>query len=145
MFDLDNTLYPHHVNLWEQVDGRIREYVATMLKLSHEDAFRLQKDYYKRYGTTMRGLMTEHGMAPDAFPRFRARDRSFAAGAEPGAGRTQSRQLPGRKLILTNGTRPSCRRSAQAARYHRLQFEDIFDIIAAELEPSPRRRPMIAS
>ena len=23
VFDLDNTLYPHHVNLWQQVDKRI--------------------------------------------------------------------------------------------------------------------------
>ncbi len=28
VFDLDNTLYPHHLNLWQQVDDRIRAYVA---------------------------------------------------------------------------------------------------------------------
>ena len=67
VFDLDNTLYPHHLNLWHQVDERIREYVADYLKVAHEDAFRIQKDYYKRYGTTMRGMMAEHGMNPDAF------------------------------------------------------------------------------
>jgi FMN phosphatase YigB (HAD superfamily) len=27
-FDLDNTLYPHHLNLWQQVDDRIRAYVS---------------------------------------------------------------------------------------------------------------------
>ena len=32
VFDLDNTLYPHHVNLWQQVDARIRDYVASFLK-----------------------------------------------------------------------------------------------------------------
>ena len=55
VFDLDNTLYPHHVNLWQQVDERIRDYIAGFLKITHEEAFRLQKDYYKRYGTSMRG------------------------------------------------------------------------------------------
>ena len=30
----------------------------------------MQKDYYKRYGTTMRGLMAEHGMKPDDFLEF---------------------------------------------------------------------------
>ena len=65
MFDLDNTLYPHHLNLGRQVDERIRNYVANFLKLSYEDAVELQKDYYKRYGATMRGLMAEHGMRPD--------------------------------------------------------------------------------
>src|SRR5258706_11564236 len=67
VFDLDNTLYPHHVNLWQQVDERIRDYIAGYLKIPHAEAFRVQKDYYKRYGTSMRGLMTEHGMAPDDF------------------------------------------------------------------------------
>ena len=52
VFDLDNTLYPHHLNLWQQVDARIRSYISGFLKVSEDEAFRLQKDYYKRYGTT---------------------------------------------------------------------------------------------
>ena len=30
VFDLDNTLYPRHINLWQQVDVRIRDYVARL-------------------------------------------------------------------------------------------------------------------
>ena len=45
IFDLDNTLYPHHLNLWQQVDVRIRDYIVDFLKVTHEEAFRLQKDY----------------------------------------------------------------------------------------------------
>ena len=41
MFDLDNTLYPHHLNLWQQVDERIRSYIMEFLKLGREEAFRL--------------------------------------------------------------------------------------------------------
>ena len=67
VFDLDNTLYPHHLNLWQQVDDRIRVYIADFLGLDHDDAFRKQKDFYRRYGTTLRGLMIEHGMKPDDF------------------------------------------------------------------------------
>ena len=70
VFDLDNTLYPHHLNLWQQVDERIREYIARFLNVTHDEAFRVQKDYYKRYGTTMRGLMTEHDLEPDDFLDF---------------------------------------------------------------------------
>ena len=135
VFDLDNTLYPHHLNLWQQVDVRIRDYIAGFLKITHEEAFKLQKDYYKRYGTSMRGLMTEHGMNPDDFLDFVHQiDHSPL---EPNAALgTAIEHLPGRKLILTNGTR----RHADAV-LARLQlaahFEDIFDIIAAELEPKP--------
>ena len=67
VFDLDNTLYPHHLNLWQQVDVRIRDYIVDFLKITHDEAFRLQKDYYKRYGTTMRGMMTEHGVRADDY------------------------------------------------------------------------------
>ena len=67
VFDLDNTLYPHHVNLWQQVDRRIGEFVGAYLKVSAEEARRIQKDYYLRYGTTMRGMMTEHGVRADDF------------------------------------------------------------------------------
>src|SRR6516165_10484483 len=135
VFDLDNTLYPHHVNLWQQVDERIRDYIASYLKVTHEEAFRLQKDYYKRYGTSMRGLMTVHGMKPDDFLDFVHQiDHSpLTPNAALGAA---IERLPGRKLILTNGTR----RHADAV-LARLEldhhFDDVFDIVAAELEPKP--------
>jgi putative hydrolase of the HAD superfamily len=135
VFDLDNTLYPHHLNLWQQVDERIREYIAGYLKVPHEEAFRLQKDYYKRYGTSMRGLMTEHGMEPDDFLDFVHQiDHSpLTPNAALGAA---IEVLPGRKLILTNGTRRHA--DAVLARLELARhFEDVFDIVAAELEPKP--------
>src|SRR6202035_2875104 len=46
VFDLDNTLYPHHLNLWHQVDARIRDFIAVFLQVGPEEAFRVQKDYY---------------------------------------------------------------------------------------------------
>ena len=135
VFDLDNTLYPHHVNLWQQVDERIRDYIAHFLKIGKEDAFRLQKDYYKRYGTSMRGLMTEHGMKPDDFLDFVHQvdhsplEPNLALGAA-------IEKLVGRKLILTNGTRSHA--DAVLARLKLdTHFDDVFDIIAAELEPKP--------
>jgi putative hydrolase of the HAD superfamily len=135
VFDLDNTLYPHHLNLWQQVDERIRDYIANFLAVTHEEAFRLQKDYYKRYGTSMRGLMTEHGMKPDDFLDFVHRiDHSPL---EPNAALGAAIEtLPGRKLILTNGTRRHADAVLARLALDR-HFEDIFDIIAAELEPKP--------
>ena len=135
VFDLDNTLYPHHLNLWQQVDERIRDDIARFLKVTHEEAFRLQKDYYKRYGTSMRGLMTEHGMAPDDFLDFVHQiDHSPL---EPNAALGAAiENLPGRKLILTNGTRRHADAVLARLKLDR-HFEDVFDIVAAELEPKP--------
>src|SRR5205807_7143508 len=70
VFDLDNTRYPHHLNLWQQVDERIRDYIVRFLKVTRQEAARLQKDYCRRFGTSMRGLMTLHGMQPDDFLDF---------------------------------------------------------------------------
>ena len=95
VFDLDNTLYPHHLNLWQQVDERIRDYIARLLKLSQDDAFRLQKDYYRRYGTTLRGLMLEHGLEPDDFLDFVHEIDHSPLEPNPELG-AASEQLPGR-------------------------------------------------
>ena len=135
VFDLDNTLYPHHVNLWQQVDERIRDYIAGFLEIPREQAFRVQKDYYKRYGTSLRGLMIEHGMRPDDFLDYVHQIDHSPLQPDPALGRAIAR-LGGRKLILTNGTR----RHAQAV-LERLtlahHFDEVFDIVAAELEPKP--------
>ena len=135
VFDLDNTLYPHDLNLWQQIDDRIRAFVSEYLKVTKDDAFRVQKDYYKRYGTTMRGLMAEHGMKPDDFLDFvHAIDHSPLT-PNPALGAALE-SLPGRKLILTNGTRKHADAVMRRLEIHQ-HFEDVFDIIAAELEPKP--------
>jgi putative hydrolase of the HAD superfamily len=135
VFDLDNTLYPHHVNLWQQVDARIRDYIADFLKIAHADAFRLQKDYYKRYGTTLRGMMNEHGMKPDDFLDYVHRIDYSPLQPNPQLG-AQIEKLPGRKLILTNGTTGHA--AAVLARLGLANhFEHVFDIVAAKLEPKP--------
>lgn len=135
IFDLDNTLYPHHLNLWQQVDTRIRDYIANFLNIAHDDAFRLQKDYYRRYGTSMRGLMTEHGMKPDDFLDFVHEIDHSPLEPNPALG-DAIEKLPGRKLILTNGTRKHADAVMRRLDIH-TQFEAVFDIVAAELEPKP--------
>jgi putative hydrolase of the HAD superfamily len=135
VFDLDNTLYPHHLNLWQQVDERIRAFVADFLKISKDDAFRLQKDYYKRYGTTMRGLMAEHGMKPDDYLEYVHQIDHSPLTPNPQLGDALEK-LPGRKLILTNGTRKHAENVMKRLEIDR-HFEDVFDIAAADLDPKP--------
>jgi putative hydrolase of the HAD superfamily len=135
VFDLDNTLYPHHVNLWQQVDERIRDYIARFLHVDRDEAFRVQKDYYRRYGTTMRGMMTEHGMKPDDFLDYVHRIDHSPLQPNPALG-AAIEKLPGRKLILTNGTRRHADAVMRRLAIHQ-HFEDVFDIVAAGLEPKP--------
>ena len=138
VFDLDNTLYPHDLNLWQQIDDRIRSFVSNYLKVSKDEAFRVQKDYYKRYGTTMRGLMTEHGMKPDDYLDFVHQIDHSPLEPNPALG-SAIEKLPGRKLILTNGTRAHADAVMKKLAVHE-HFEDVFDIVAAELEPKPSKK-----
>jgi putative hydrolase of the HAD superfamily len=135
VFDLDNTLYPHHVNLWQQVDARIGEFIGNYLKISPQQARVIQKDYYLRYGTSMRGMMTEHGVRADDYLAYVHRIDHSLLQPNPALGAAIAK-LPGRKLILTNGSTDHA-----GAVLDRLgigsHFEAVFDIIAAELEPKP--------
>ena len=135
VFDLDNTLYPHHVNLWQQVDARIGAYIGNFLKVGPAEARRIQKDYYRRYGTSMRGMMTEHGVHADDYLAYVHRIDHSPLEPNPALGAAIAK-LPGRKLILTNGSTDHA-----GAVLNRLglsaHFEAVFDIIAAELEPKP--------
>jgi FMN phosphatase YigB (HAD superfamily) len=70
VFDLDNTLYPHHLNLWQQVDDRIRTYISNFLGVAPDDAFRIQKDFYKRYGT--RSTIRRSSRTPRSAPRSKS-------------------------------------------------------------------------
>jgi putative hydrolase of the HAD superfamily len=134
VFDLDNTLYPHHL-LWQQVDGRIRDYIARFLDVGAEEAYRVQKDYYRRYGTSMRGLMTEHGLDPDDFLAYVHEIDHSPLEPNPALG-AAIEKLAGRKLILTNGTRRHAEAVTRRLAIHR-HFEDVFDIVAAGLDPKP--------
>ncbi len=135
VFDLDNTLYPHHVNLWQQVDARIGEYIGSFLNVPPQEARRIQKDYYLRYGTSMRGMMTEHGVRADDYLAYVHRIDHSPLQPNPAMG-TAIAKLPGRKLILTNGSTDHADKVLERLGIGS-HFEAVFDIIAAELEPKP--------
>jgi putative hydrolase of the HAD superfamily len=137
VFDLDNTLYPAHTNLFGQVDVRIRDYVRNLLDTTHEEAQTVQRGYYEKYGTTLRGLMIEHGISPDAFLEYVHDIDHSALDPDPALG-SAIEALPGRKFIMTNGSRKHAENTARALGIEQ-HFEDIFDIVAAGLLPKPHR------
>lgn len=136
VFDLDNTLYPAHTNLFGQIDERIRAYVERLLELGADEAQVLQKDYYRRYGTTLRGLMIEHGVSPDEFLAYVHDIDHSVVDEDPRLAAALAR-LPGRRFIMTNGS--TAHAAAVAARLGIAgHFDGIFDIVAAGHEPKPR-------
>jgi putative hydrolase of the HAD superfamily len=135
VFDLDNTLYPHHVNLWQQVDARIGEFVSSWLNVSREEARQIQKDYYRRFGTTMRGMMTLHDVHADDYLAYVHEIDHSPLEPNPAMGAAIAR-LRGRKLILTNGSVDHVDKVLERLGLAN-HFDAVFDIIAAELEPKP--------
>jgi putative hydrolase of the HAD superfamily len=137
IFDLDNTLYPRHTNLYSQVDRRIRDYVQRLLKLDPEEAHLLQKQYYKTYGTTLRGLIVEHGVAPEDFLEYVHDIDHSPVEADPALAAAIER-LPGKRYILTNGSKQHAEKVAERLGVTR-HFDEIFDIVSSELLPKPNR------
>lgn len=137
IFDLDNTLYPRHANLFLQVDQRIHDYVGRLLKMGPTEAHAVQKDYYRRYGTTLRGLMEEHGIKPDEFLEFVHDIDHSVVQPDPRLAAALQR-LPGRKFIFTNGSKAHAEKVAARLGITD-HFEDIFDIVRAGLLPKPNR------
>ena len=135
VFDLDNTLYPSDSDLWPMIDARITLFLANLFGIDGMSSRALQKFYYQRYGTTLRGLMLEHDVSPEEFLAFvHDIDRS---GLKPNESLASAiAALPGRKLILTNGSREHALRTAEKLGL-RDMFEDVFDIVAADLMPKP--------
>ena len=138
IFDLDNTLYPHDSRVWPQIDERITLYIAELFGLDGLSARALQKYFYHRYGTTLRALIDEYDIDPYDFLDF-AHDidhRDIELNAALG---TAIESLPGRKLILTNGSRKHAENVARKIGILD-HFEDVFDIAASDFVPKPERR-----
>jgi putative hydrolase of the HAD superfamily len=139
IFDLDNTLYPATANVFPQIDKRMKAFIGQLLKLSPEDAFALQKDYYWKYGTTLRGLMINHKVEPDEFLEYVHDIDHSALGANTELDAILE-HLPGRRFIYTNGSERHAVNVLDRLGVTR-HFDGIFDIRASNYIPKPDPAP----
>jgi putative hydrolase of the HAD superfamily len=139
VFDLDNTLYPASCRLFDQIDVKMGDFVSRLLGVDHAEAKRRQKEMFYRHGTTLRGLMTEHGITPGDFLDYvHDIDHSAVPANQPLDEALHA--LPGRKLIFTNGTVAHAEKVLNriGITHH---FGDIFDIVHADFIPKPEMEP----
>lgn len=142
VFDLDNTLYPATDSLFVQVSRRIRDYIARFLDLDPEAAYRLQKDYFVRYGTSLRGMMIEHAMEPGPFLDYVHDVDLEIIDPDPELDAALSR-LAGRKVIFTNASRDHAERVLRRLGVAD-HFEAIFDVADSDFVPKPEPGPYAA-
>jgi putative hydrolase of the HAD superfamily len=139
VFDLDNTLYPASCRLFDQIDVRMGEFVARLLDVDLVEAKQRQKQLFYKYGTTLRGLMVEHGVGPDGFLDY-VHDIDHAPVPPNPALDAALHGLPGRKLVFTNGTVTHAEKVlARIGVTH--HFGDIFDIVHSDYIPKPEMEP----
>lgn len=135
IFDLDLTLYGPEANIMAQVRDRIALYVERFFNIGSDEAHQIRHRYWKKYGTTLGGLMAEHAVdAHDYLDFVHDVDMSLLQPA-PDL-RSQIEALPGRKLIFTNADLPYAQRVLAARGLDDL-FEDIFDIHRMQHLPKP--------
>ena len=135
VFDLDNTLYPVTPRLLAHIDEHMGGFVARFLNVDLEEARRVQKTYFRKYGLTLRGLMIHHGLDPVRyFDEMTPMDLGEVAPNPRLAGAL--RRLEGRKLIYTNA---SARHAEMVLERLGMAdvFEAVFDIAAAGWIPKP--------
>ncbi len=137
VFDLDNTLYPPSARLFDLIEVRMTTWVMRELGVERAEADRLRRHYWQSYGTTLAGLMREHGMDPGPYltevhdiPLDRLTpDPGLAAGIAA---------LPGRRIVYTNGSAPYAER-VLAARGLAGLFDAVYGVEHAGFRPKPER------
>lgn len=113
VFDLDNTLYHPSARLFDQIEVRMTRWVMDELQVDHAEADRLRKHYWREHGTTLAGLMQEHGVDPEPY-LVGVHDISLDHLTPDPDLATLIANLNGRKTVYTNGSAPYAERVLKA-------------------------------
>lgn len=135
LFDLDNTLYPLESEFMGLIEVKMTDFVERLTGLPREEARALQHSYFTEHGTTLAGLMINHGLEPKTF-LDEVHDVSMDALIPSPELREAISRLPGRRLIFTNGSVGHAERVLKHLNLRDL-FSEIFAIETADYIPKP--------
>jgi len=139
IFDLDNTLYSADSGIFQQVHKLMGEFISKNLNMDMAEAKKLQSKYYKQHGTTLRGLMDNHGIDPDYFlDEVHRLDYSIVSSNE--ILNQELQKLEGRKIIYTNANNKHVIDVLDRIGLANF-FDEIFDIKMANYIPKPEIKP----
>lgn len=137
VFDLDNTLYPPQMRLFDQIEEKMTNFMMRQIGIARDEANTLRRTYWAEYGTTLAGLMKRHGVDPDPY-LLEVHDISFDVLTEDAGLAETIRKLPGRKVVFTNGTAPYAENVLKARGLSGL-FDGVFGVEHANYCPKPQR------
>ena len=136
-FDLDDTLYPSSSGLWHAIKDRMNLYMLERLGVPEKDVPVLREQYFKMYGTTLRGLEERHNVDKEDFLAF-VHDLPLKDYLTPNPIlRDIIASLPTRNFIFTNADIPHARRVLAA-----LQLDNLFETVVDVNAVAPYCKPM---
>ena len=135
IFDLDNTLYPASTDLFAQVCEKMTSYIANTLNVDKAKADKMRYEYWQKYGTSLAGLMKNFKIDPDHFLEV-VHDIDFSVLNKDSKLVDTLNELPGRKIVYTNGTVPYAK---EVLKYRGLAdvFDEIYGVENANYIPKP--------
>jgi len=140
LFDLDNTIYSPNTKIFDEIDNRMKKYISKLLKISESEAFKIQKLYYKEFGTTLSGLIKNHNVNADEFLDY-VHKVDLKNLTESKDLKNSISQLGGKKIIYTNGDLKHAENVLNKLNILDL-FDDIFDIKKSSLIPKPNKESL---
>ena len=138
IFDLDNTIYDINLGLFKKISNRITDFIMSKYSLDIYQAKKIQKEYYLKYGLTLRGLIVEKKLEPEEFldyvhdvehPELEKNDQLIS----------KIRLLEGKKIIFTNATSNHAKKILNILELED-DFDQIIDIKDLEYIPKPDKR-----
>ena len=136
-FDLDDTLYPSSTGLWHAIKERMNLYMRERMGIPADEVPVLREQYFKMYGTTLRGLQARHNVDAQDYLAY-VHDLPLKDYLTPNpVVRDVIASLPSRKLIFTNADVPHARRVLTA-----LDLDGLFDAIVDVNAVAPYCKPM---
>ena len=138
IFDLDNTIYDINLGLFKKISNRITDFIMSKYSLDIDQAKKIQKEYYLKYGLTLRGLIVEKKIDPEEFldyvhdvehPELKKNDQLIS----------KIRILEGKKIIFTNATSKHAKKILNILELEH-DFDQIIDIKDLEYIPKPDKR-----
>ena len=139
LFDLDNTLYSGDTKVFDQVDKKMSKFISEKLKVSLEEAKKIQKNYFHEYNTTLNGMIKNHDIDANEFLEFvHDVDLEFLKKDEPL--KKEMEKLKGKKIIFTNGSKAHASNVTSRIGIEQL-FDGVFDIVDSDFYPKPSLEP----
>ena len=139
IFDLDNTLYSAETGIFDQVDILMGKFISKNLKLEISEAKKIQKQFFKEFGTTLKGLMDEYNVDPEHF-LDEVHNLDYSIINPDNLLRDMLLKLNGRKIIYTNANRNHANEIIKRLNIENI-FDNIFDIKDANYIPKPDIKP----